>query len=43
MILIRKAREVEIIRAQLIAAEQSGFSDRTVEQIRADAKARLKK
>jgi antitoxin ParD1/3/4 len=39
--LIRKAREVEIIRARLIAAEQSGLSDRTPEQIRAAAKARL--
>ena len=45
--LIRKARhqyeEVEIIREKLILAEQSGFSDRTPEQIRDAAKKRLKK
>jgi antitoxin ParD1/3/4 len=40
--LIRRAREVETIRAKLIAAEQSGFSNRTPEQIRHDAKAKLK-
>lgn len=40
--LIRKAREVEEIRRKLIAAEESGFSDRTPEQIRSSAKARLK-
>ncbi|WP_417680533.1 ribbon-helix-helix domain-containing protein [Roseibium sp.] len=40
--LIRKAREMEEIRKKLIAAEESGFSDRTPEQIRADAKAKLK-
>ena len=40
--LIRKAREIELVRAKLIAAEQSGFSDRTPEQIRQDAKDRLK-
>ena len=40
--LIRKAREVGEIRNKLIAAEESGFSDRTPEQIRAQAKARLK-
>ncbi len=40
--LIRRAREIEIVRAKLIAAEQGGFSDRTPEQIRTDAKARLK-
>ena len=40
--LIRKAREVEFIRAKLIKAEQSGFSDRTPEQVRAIAKAQLK-
>ena len=44
--LIRKARqyhnEIEAIRAKLIRAEQSGFSDRTPEQIREAAKSRLK-
>lgn len=40
--LIRKAREMEEIRKKLIAAEESGFSDRSPEQIRADAKAKLK-
>ena len=40
--LIRKAREVEGIRKKLIAAEEGGFSDRTPEQIRSEAKARLK-
>lgn len=44
--LIRKARqthnEIEVIRAKLIRAEQSGFSDRTPEQIRAAVKSRLK-
>lgn len=40
--LIRKAREMEEIRKKLIAAEESGISDRTPEQIRADAKAKLK-
>lgn len=39
--LIRKAREIEIIRGKLIAAEQGGLSDRTPEQIRSAAKARL--
>ena len=44
--LIRRARqqqeEVEMIRAKLIRAEQSGLSNRTPEQIRQEAKARLK-
>ena len=44
--LIRKARaqqaEIEAIRAELIKAEQSGFTDKTPEQIRQDAKARLR-
>ena len=31
--LIRKAREIEGIRARLIAAEQSGFSDKTPEEM----------
>ncbi len=45
--LIRKARkqheEIELIRAKLIHAEQNGMSNRTPEQIREEAKARLKK
>ena len=44
--LIRKARqqhdEIEMIRAKLVRAEQSGFSNRTPEEIRDAAKARLK-
>lgn len=40
--LIRRAREVEVVRAKLEAAEKSGFSDRAPEQIRKDAKARLR-
>lgn len=44
--LIRKARqqndEIESIRAKLIRAEQSGFSERTPEQIRTETKLRLK-
>ncbi len=44
--LIRKARkehdEIEMIRAKLVHAEQSGFSNRTPEEIRDAAKARLK-
>lgn len=41
--LIRRAREVDFLRTRLADAEQSGFSDRTPEQIRMAAKARLKK
>mgnify|MGYP000303657490 CR=1 FL=1 len=44
--LIRKARyqyeEIEVIRAKLIKAEQSGSSGRTPEEIREIAKKRLK-
>lgn len=44
--LIRKARqqeqEMELIRAKLIRAEQSGVSTRTPEEIRTEAKERLK-
>lgn len=43
--LIRKARadeqEKALIRAKLIKAEQSGFTDKTAAQIKAEAKARL--
>jgi len=31
--LIRKAREIEVIRAKLIAAELGGFSDKTPEEM----------
>lgn len=31
--LIRKAREIERIRAKLVAAEQSGFSDKSPEEM----------
>lgn len=41
--LIRRAREIEIVRARLIAAEQSGFSDRSPEQILAAAKEELRR
>lgn len=41
--LIRRAREFDFLRTRLADAEQSGFSDRTPEQIRDAAKARLKK
>ncbi len=36
-------QELEILRAKLITAEEGGNSDRTPQQIRKDAKARLKK
>jgi antitoxin ParD1/3/4 len=35
--------EIDMLRAKLEASEQSGFSDRTAEQIRKDAKDRLKR
>ena len=45
--LIRKARqqhdEIELIRTKLLAAEQGGMSERSPQQIREAAKARLKK
>jgi len=41
--LIRKAREIEAIRARLIAAEQSGFSDQTPDQILAASKEELRR
>ena len=40
--LIRKAREIELIRARLIAAEQGGFSKRTAEEILAVSKSALR-
>ena len=41
--LIRKAREVEYIRAKLIAAEQSGFTTLTPQEILEKSKAELRK
>jgi len=38
-----RTAELEAIRDRLIASEESGFSDRSPEQIRQDAKAKLKK
>ena len=40
--LIRRVREIEVIRARLIAAEQSGFSIRAPEQILAASKEELR-
>ena len=37
-----RSAELEALRARLFASEESGFSDRTPEQIRADAKAKPK-
>jgi len=41
--LIRKAREIETIRARLIAAEQSGLSSRGPQEIRDEVKGQLKR
>ena len=41
--LIRKAREVEAIRARLIKAEQSGFTEMTREEIRAEIREELRR
>lgn len=41
--LIRKAREIEYIRAKLIAAEQGGFSDLTASEILAKSKEELRR
>ncbi|MCY4015596.1 MAG: type II toxin-antitoxin system ParD family antitoxin [Gammaproteobacteria bacterium] len=41
--LIRRAREIELVRARLIAAEQSGLSARTPEQILAASKEELRR
>ena len=41
--LIRKARQVELIRAKLVRAEESGFSDRTAAEILADLKAEARR
>ena len=39
--LIRKAREIEAIRARLIEAEQSGFTELTRDEIRAEVRKEL--
>ncbi len=41
--LIRKAREIEGIRTRLIQAEQSGFTNITVDEIPAKSKEKLRK
>jgi len=41
--LIRKAREMEGIRARLIRAEQSGFTDQTREEIRAEIREEMRR
>jgi antitoxin ParD1/3/4 len=40
--LIRKAREIEGIRTRLIRAEQSGFTDQTREEIRAQIRKEMR-
>ena len=41
--LICKAREVEAIRARLIEAEQSGFTEMTREEIRVEKREQLRR
>jgi antitoxin ParD1/3/4 len=41
--LIRKAREIEAIRARLIEAEQSGFTEMSREAIRAEIRKELRR
>jgi len=41
--LIRKAREIEAIRARLIQAEQNGFTEMTREEIRAEIREELRR
>lgn len=41
--LIRKAREIEAIRARLIQAEQNGFTEMTREEIRAEIREQLRR
>ncbi len=41
--LIRKAREIEGIRARLIQAEQSGFTDQTRDAIRAEFRREMRR
>jgi len=40
--LIRQAREVDLIRAKLVAAEQGGFSQSTPDEIRSRVRTRLR-
>ncbi len=40
---IRKARELEAIRARLILAEQSGFTNQTREEIRAEIREEMRR
>ena len=39
--LIRKAREIELLREQLVHAKQSGFTSKSKDEIRAEVKAEL--
>lgn len=41
--LIRKAREIEGIRARLVQAEQSGFTDQTRDEIRAEIRQEMRR
>jgi antitoxin ParD1/3/4 len=41
--LIRKAREIEAIRASLVQAEQSGFTQMSREEIRAEIREELRR
>lgn len=41
--LIRRAREIEAVRAHLIEAEQSGFTSLTADQILAKSKEELRR
>jgi len=41
--LIRKAREIEAIRARLIQAEQNGFTELSREEIRAEIRKELRR
>jgi len=41
--LVRKAREIEAIRAQLIQAEQSGFTELSRDEIRAEIRKELRR
>lgn len=41
--LIRKAREIEVVRARLMEAEQSGFTELSREQIRAEIRDEMRR
>ena len=41
--LIRKAREIESVRARLIQAEQSGFTNNTRDEIRAEVREEMRR